>query len=185
VEIEIKFRVADIEQLRTRLRGAGFREKTVRTHEMNTLYDLPGRVLQRRGELLRIRKYGERWVLTHKSGRTQNSDRHKSRQETETGVQDGEALAQIFATLGFQVVFRYEKFRSEWTDEAGHVVIDETPIGNFAEIEGEPGWIDDVAARLHVGEGQYITGSYADLFLAWKQKTASAAEHMTFAAVTP
>ena len=59
-EIEIKFRVPDLRALARKLRGAGFRIVTPRTHEMNTLYDLPGEVLRGRKELLRIRKYGSR-----------------------------------------------------------------------------------------------------------------------------
>src|SRR5215472_5687444 len=180
MEIEIKFRVPDVDQLETALRAAGFREQTSRTHEMNWLYDLPSGVLRDRGDVLRVRQYGNRWVLTHKSGVTRSSDRHKSRQETETAVEDGEALDKILRALGFQVVFRYEKFRSEWTDKRGEVVIDETPIGNFAEIEGEPRWIDEIAGRLGITADHYITGSYGDLFLGWKRETSSPAEHMTF-----
>ena len=66
-EIEIKFRVADLRALARKLRAAGFRVTTRRTHEMNTLYDLPGGVLRARKELLRLRKYGSQWTLTHKS----------------------------------------------------------------------------------------------------------------------
>lgn len=183
METEIKFRISDIAGLQQALHGAGFQEQTPRTHEMNTLYDLPGRKLFQRGELLRIRQYGEAWLLTHKAGRTQAGDRHKTRAETETAVRDGEALERIFCALGLEVVFRYEKFRSEWSDGSGHVVIDETPIGNFGEIEGEPAWIDGIAAKLGISPGQYITGSYAELFFAWKSQTGSSAAEMTFAAV--
>ena len=66
-EIEIKFRVVDARALARRLSDAKFRLVTARTHEMNTLYDLPGQPLRKRGDLLRLRKYGESWVLTHKS----------------------------------------------------------------------------------------------------------------------
>ena len=52
-EVEIKFRVEAVRSLTRALRGAGFRLKTKRTHEMNTLYDLPSQRLRRRGELLR------------------------------------------------------------------------------------------------------------------------------------
>ncbi|HZU23424.1 MAG TPA: class IV adenylate cyclase [Terriglobales bacterium] len=183
METEIKFRVDDVEQLEASLRAAGFREQTVRTHELNTLYDLAGLQLSKRSQLLRLRKYGERWVLTHKSGRTQPGDRHKSREETETAVEDGAALDKILRALGFQPVFTYEKFRSEWTDDCGDLVIDETPVGNFAELEGAPRWIDEIAARIGVSEDQYITGSYAELFVAWKRRTGSDAQNMTFAEV--
>jgi len=40
-EIEIKFRIDNLRDLTRRLRAAKFRLVTPRTHEMNTLYDLP------------------------------------------------------------------------------------------------------------------------------------------------
>lgn len=180
-EIEIKFCVADVRALTRRLRISGFRLVTRRTHEMNTLYDLPGQPLRKRGELLRLRKYGTEWVLTHKSkGRV---GRHKTRVELETEVSDGGRMDAILLALGYRPTFRYEKFREEWSDQAGQVVIDETPIGNFGEIEGPPRWIDRTAKQLGIGPEQYITDTYAGLFFGWKRRTRSPAREMTFAAV--
>jgi adenylate cyclase, class 2 len=177
-EIEIKFRVDDLRALARRLRAAGFRLLTQRTHEMNTLYDLPGEVLRARKELLRIRKYGSAWTLTHKSkGKV---GRHSSRVELETSVDDGGKMDAILRTLGYSPSFRYEKFRAEWADGKGHVVVDETPIGNFCEVEGAPRWIDATAKKLGVTSGDYITKNYAGLFLEWKARTKSRAEEMTF-----
>lgn len=149
---------------------------------MNTLFDLPGRPLRARGELLRLRKYGEVWILTHKA-KSKESGRHKNRIETETKVSDGRQMEAILRELQFAPSFRYEKFRAEWKDEQGHVVIDETPIGNFAEIEGPADWIDSVAQRLGIHESDYITDNYAALFIAWKKRTGSRATEMTFTAV--
>jgi adenylate cyclase, class 2 len=181
-EIEIKFRVADLRALARRLRAAGFRLVTPRTHEMNTLYDLPGEVLRGRKELLRIRKYGSAWTLTHKS--KGKMGRHNARLELETGVADGKKMDLILRALGYSPSFRYEKFRAEWTDGKGQVVVDETPVGNFCEIEGASRWIDATANRLSVSEVEYITKNYAGLFLEWKAKTKSQAEEMTFKAVS-
>jgi adenylate cyclase class 2 len=180
-EVEIKFLVEDLRALERRLRSAGFRRITPRTHEINTLYDTPRQTLRKRGELLRIRKYGRLWILTHK-GRSVSA-RHKSRIETETEMADGETMAAILQALGFAPSFRYEKFRSEWTDGQGQVVIDETPIGNVSEIEGRPRWIDATARRLGVSRAQYITQNYASMFFEWKARTGSAAKEMTFKAV--
>ena len=180
-EIEIKFLVADTKALARRLRASGFRLVTRRTHEMNVLYDLPGLPLRQHGEILRLRKYGDRWMLTHKSKGT--TQRHKSRQELETAVTDGASLDGILRALGFAPSFRYEKFRSEWTDGQGHVVIDETPIGTVAEIEGRPRWIDRTARLLGIPQSSYITLSYGAMFDEWKLRTGSPAEEMTFAAV--
>jgi adenylate cyclase class 2 len=180
-EIEIKFRVPDIRALTRRLRAAGFRLVTRPTHEMNTLYDLPGQILRKRGDLLRLRKYGSVWVLTHKAKATVG--RHKSRVETETRVADGAQMEAILHALGFGSTFRYEKFRAEWSDGKGQMVVDETPIGNFGEIEGPSRWIDQTARQLKLEFADYITQSYAELFLAWKKTNQSRAEEMTFGAI--
>jgi adenylate cyclase, class 2 len=182
-EIEIKFRVDDLRALNRKLRASGFRQVTRRTHEMNTLYDLPGGVLRKKKQLLRIRKYGSEWTLTHKSGK--KIGRHSSRVELETKVEDGKVLDTILRALGYSPTFRYEKFRAEWVDEKapggkGQVVVDETPIGYFCEIEGPPRWIDATAKRLGVKREDYITKNYATLFAEWKQKTNSTAQEMTF-----
>lgn len=180
-EVEIKFAIEDLAVLSRHLLDSGFRLVTPRTHEMNVLYDLPGNKLRRRGELLRLRKYGNAWKLTHKKGR--KGGRHKVRVESESTVEDGEKMGTILEALGYRPIFRYEKFRSEWSDGRGHVVIDETPVGNYAEIEGAPGWIDRAARLLGVDREQYITGSYAELFSQWKRRTGSRAQDMTFQAV--
>jgi len=180
-EIEIKFRVTDVRALSRKLRAAGFRVVTPRTHEMNTLYDLPGEVLRARKELLRIRKYGSEWTITHKS--QGKKGRHSSRRELETRVSDGKMMDAILRGLGYAPTFRYEKFRAEWADGKGKVVVDETPIGNFCEIEGPSRWIDATAKGLGVTPADYITKNYATLFLDWKRESGSAAEEMTFRAV--
>ncbi len=181
-EVEIKFRIDDLKRVQQRLREAGFREQTPRTHEMNTLYDRDGE-LRAKGQLLRLRDYGGKWTLTYKAKAV--NARHKTREELETKVGDGEQMEQIIRALGYQPSFRYEKFRSEWTDGNGHVVLDETPIGDFGEIEGKPDWIDQIARKLEITDDKFITQSYTELFFSWQRKTGSDAKEMTFAAVAP
>jgi len=121
--------------------------------------------------------------LTHKSGG--KIGRHSSRQELETKVSDGKQMDAILCALGYEPSFRYEKFRAEWTDGKGQVVVDETPIGNFCEIEGPPRWIDATARKLGVGCEEYIMKNYATLFAEWKRAVESTAEEMTFRAIRP
>jgi adenylate cyclase, class 2 len=180
-EIEIKFRIDDVAALNRHLRKSGFRLVTPRTHEINTLYDLPGQVLRKRGELLRLRRYGPEWLLTHKAkGRV---GRHKTRVETETKVADGVKMEAILRALNFVPTFRYEKFRAEWSDGKGHVVVDETPIGILGEIEGPSRWIDRTAQALQIPRHDYVTATYTELFFQWKKQTGSPANEMTFKAM--
>lgn len=178
-EVEIKFRVVDVRQLEQSLKGAGFSVKTPPTYEINTLYDRPGSPLRRAGEILRLRNYGGRWRVTHKARGAANK-KHKTRQEHETTVDNGPELDAILRVLGYVPSFIYEKFRCEWSDGQGEVVVDHTPIGIIAEIEGAPRWIDRTACVLGVAPVDYITKSYGELFLEWKKATRSAASNMTF-----
>ncbi|GAC1657621.1 MAG: hypothetical protein NVS9B15_18970 [Acidobacteriaceae bacterium] len=183
-EVEIKFLLRDLGSTRERLIGCGFQEVTPRTHEMNTVYDTADSDLRNRGELLRLRQYGSKWTLTHK-GIAKLGGPHKSRVETETRVCDGAAMHSILSALGFTPRFKYEKFRTEYADAGhqGHVVIDETPIGNVGEIEGPPRWIDEVARQLGVERSEYITLSYSALFYAWRERNGSNARDMTWEAL--
>jgi len=191
IETEIKFRVADLSALAERLQSAGFRLETPRSFESNVLYDTSDRRMRARTEILRIRSYAGHWTLTHKrlpgpatSGSSHpDFDRHKHRIETETSVAHGDALAELFLSLGLVAAFRYEKWRTEWTDGEGNCVIDETPIGNYAELEGSSEWIDHAAFRLGVHPSGYITLSYGRLFDQWRIEHRSTAEDLTFSAI--
>jgi adenylate cyclase, class 2 len=190
-EIELKFPVDDPAELQSRLPGLGFHLDTHRTLEQNTLYDTPARTLRDARQILRLRRYGDLWTLTHKRVPSaldaSSTTRYKVRIETETQVEDGPALGEVFEQLGYTPAFRYEKFRTEWSSvvEAGeptigHLVIDETPIGVYAELEGPTAWIDETLASLDVDASTCITESYGKLFLAWKERTHSEATNMTF-----
>jgi len=190
-EIELKFPVADPQALQARLLHLGFHLTTPRTYEHNTLYDTPGRHLRLKRQILRLREYGGIHTLTHKRIDDSNSDtsRYKIRIETETTVSDPRALAEIFAQIGYQPVFIYEKYRTEFsifdaaTNSTPHLVLDETPIGTYAELEGPTDWIDRTIAELNINLATCMTDSYGKLFLDWKQRTGSAAEHLTFAEI--
>jgi adenylate cyclase class 2 len=129
-----------------------------------------------------MREYGGQWVLTHKRPPANNDDTsfYKERLETETIVSDGDSMGAVFVELGFDPVFRYEKFRTEFRDGEGVLVLDETPIGDFAELEGSPEWIDRSLERLEIPRDWCFTDSYGRMFLNWKERSGSAAENMTF-----
>jgi adenylate cyclase class 2 len=186
VEIELKFPNSDTATFESRLTSLGFHLDTPRTFENNTLYDTPARTLREQGQILRIRQYGDQWVLTHKARPLNESEtpaQYKHRVETETLLADGSATATILAQLGYEPVFRYEKWRAEWSDSVGHLVLDETPIGNYAELEGPIEWIDRTLELLGIDPAICITQSYGKLFLAWKESSGSPAGHLTFADV--
>jgi len=128
---------------------------------MNTLYDLPGVVLRAKKELLRIRKYGSTWTLTHKSGGKTGAT--AAAKELETGVADGKKMDLILRALGYAPTFRYEKSRGV-DGRQGKRGGGRDADRNFCEIEGPPRWIDATAKNLGVSRTDYITKNYATLF---------------------
>jgi adenylate cyclase, class 2 len=182
METEVKIRVADRHAFEQKLPVLGFKRVTARTMERNTLYDMPDRRLRNSRQILRIRQYGSKWVLTHKSVPNDLTEEgpHKNRVETETVVEDGPVLGKIFESLGFAPVFVYEKWRTEWADQRGHCVLDETPLGVYAELEGPDDWIDATAQQLGFSQSQFITLSYGRIFENWRDETGSAATNFTF-----
>jgi adenylate cyclase class 2 len=184
IETEVKFRVRNATELESRLEAAGFRRETPRTFERNILFDTPERRLRLDRQILRIRQYGPKWVLTHKALPADgDAGLYKHRIETETTLGDGESVATIFAALGYVPAFTYEKYRTEWADGIGHCVLDETPIGVFAELEGPEAWIDGQAVALGVDRSELFNLSYGRMFDLWKEETGSTANDLTFASV--
>jgi adenylate cyclase, class 2 len=195
-EIELKVPVIDPEALQALLPALGLHLVTPRTFEHNTLYDTPNRDLRARRQILRIREYGSICTVTHKRLPDQqepvDTTRYKIRVETETTVADPHAISEIFHQLGYDPAFIYEKYRTEWSCATGpdgsilaHLVIDETPIGNYAELEGPTAWIDQTLIDLNIDPAVCLTDSYGKLFLDWKQRTASPAENLTFSEIAP
>ena len=180
VETEIKIRIGDAAAGRTAIERVGAVPATGRLFEANMVYDTPDGQIRGRGQLLRLRQVGDRCVLTWK-GPAANG-KHKSREETEVLVSDCDAFSRILASLGYVPIFRYEKYRTEFTDphSPGVITLDETPIGCFLELEGTPEWIDSTAERMGFTEHDYLTLSYGALYAHYRAATPGASAWMVF-----
>jgi len=173
-EIEIKLKVSNPVTLKRRLAGLGFRV-VKRYFESDHLFDFPNQKLRKSRCLLRLRFAGNTNLLTFKGSPLRSRD-YKIRTEYETNVHDGKALWQVLEGLGLREAFRYEKYRTVYgrklSDgkathpgaESAELVYDETPIGNYLELEGPKGWIDAVAAKLGYRRQDYVTASYVRLY---------------------
>jgi adenylate cyclase, class 2 len=109
---------------------------------------------------------GEGGKVSH--GTSSEGRAYKVRQEREVNVTDADVMAAILAAMGLQPSFRYEKYRSTYTLSQAKglkVELDETPVGDFLELEGRPKAIDRAAALLGYGTADYITKSYGVLWL--------------------
>ena len=200
IETEIKLPIkdgdGDLKKIRRELKRLGFYLTRRRVHEDNYLFDFPDRRLRRHGRLLRLRFVGGKSLLTFKGpagkgpadkGPAGGKGPYKTRTELEFEVGDGGAFMQVIEKVGFNVSFRYEKYRTTFSEKGlgkrhrGAVaVLDETPIGNFLELEGPPRWIDRVAEGLGYRKKDYISASYATLYLLDCRRKRRKAGHMVF-----
>jgi adenylate cyclase class 2 len=165
LESEIKLRVAGPEPAREALARLGASRVRPRHLEDNLLLDDAAGSLAAAGLLLRLRRTPGEAVMTFKGPRSEAGG-IKSREEIEVVVADAEAAEAILARLGFRGVFRYQKYRESYLWQDAEIVVDETPIGTFLEIEGTPAAIHAASAALGRRPEEFITASYAGLFFA-------------------
>jgi len=200
-EIEIKLRVQDQQQLKERLAKIGAKPGQ-RVFEENTLYDTPDGLLRGAGRLLRLRmETPERGkthaVVTSKAPMPGDSDRdrgskvsgksagkppsrHKERLEREVDIRDPGKIDRLLRAMGLNPSFRYEKYRTRFKLGSLHLDLDETPVGTFLELEGQPKAINRVAKALGYSDRDYIRGTYWDLFNADRRRRGSRAKNMLF-----
>lgn len=165
LENEVKIRVESAEAARAALVALGATRVRPRHFEDNELFDDAPGSLGAAGSLLRLRRTPSAAVLTFKGPRRPDES-VKSREEIETNVADAEAVREILERLGLRAVFRYQKYRETWVWRDVEIVIDETPIGVFFEIEGTRLGIQAAAAALGRASHELITSSYVSLFWA-------------------
>jgi adenylate cyclase class 2 len=177
-EIEIKLPLPDAAAGERILLQAGFRVTRPRTFEDNTLFDTPDGRLRDASTVLRVRQAGRRATLTYKGPPTPG--RYKDREELETTLGDPAAFTAILHRLGYVAAFRYQKYRTEFTDGQGAATLDETPVGCYLELEGAPEWIDAAAGRLGFTQRDYITASYLRLYREYCAARGLTPSHMLF-----
>ncbi len=181
LEIEVKLAVPNgLSAMRRAIRALHFKPVKGRVLERNILFDTSDLQLRGRGEMIRIRRVRRLGILTFKGASIPGP--HKSREELESEIADPDTMELILARLRLLPVFRYEKFREEFmrTGQHGTITLDETPIGNFLELEGRPRWIDKTAGELGFCGSDYITQSYGNLYLAHCRERGVRPSDMTF-----
>ena len=152
------------EAARTRVLALGATPRRPRRLQRDVIVDTADGALVSRGCALRVRDDDGDAYLTYKGAVVPGP--LKVREELETSAASAECVLAILAALGYQPVFRYEKYREELAVPGALIAIDETPIGTFLEIEGLEDAIHEWAARLGFSPAEYITTSYRTLWVA-------------------
>ncbi len=160
IEVEAKFYLRHLADVRQRVLDAGGRLTSPRHLERNERYDTHDGRLTASGEVLRLR-IAEGMMLTYKGVRTEPEERR----EIEVEVADSAAARALLAALGYRIVVVYEKYREVFGLEDCQVMLDELPFGCFVEIEGSSrASIQATARRLHLDWGRRVSSSYVQLF---------------------
>lgn len=182
IEVKLKLDVVALER-------GGIRLEIVlpRHFEENWLLDSVLRQLGEKSSILRIRAVNGSGFLTYKArpGSDAPASQFKLRIEIETALGDPEKALDIFERLGFKKWFGYQKYRTVYRailpdDSELHVMADETPLGNFLELEGEENTILAAVKLLGLKPTDYILDSYLALQLAHCQRQGKSLEDMEF-----
>jgi adenylate cyclase class 2 len=179
LEVEVKLPVRDPGAVRQRLHAVGAQPVTPRHFESNDLYDRGDGELANRGCALRLRRTDDGATLTFK-GPPRFEMGVKTREERETAVSDPAATERILQALGFERRFRYEKQREEWRFEGCTIALDETPVGHFAEVEGDPPAIRRAVQRLGLDFSEAVPYTYADLYRRRRSEDPTLPKDMVF-----
>jgi adenylate cyclase class 2 len=178
-EIEVKLPATDLSAVRSRLAAAGGTRVAPAHAESNDLYDDAEGALVRSGRTLRLRRANGRALLTFK-GPARYENGAKVREEREVEVSDASEAEALLAGLGFSRRFRYEKRREAWDWSGCALALDETPIGDFVEVEGEPTAIRKVVAALGLDFAEAIPYSYAELYRRRRKEDPTLPQDMVF-----
>jgi adenylate cyclase class 2 len=162
-EIEAKFYVKDLKRIENHLRNLNAHLIQSRTHETNIRFDTPNHDLRRENRVLRLRQ-DDKVRMTYK-GASENDEGVLSRTEIEFTVEDFEKAKNFLESLGYVKLLFYEKYRTTYEIDDTHIMLDELPIGDFIEIEGENlDSIRTIADKLGINWDAAIATSYSALF---------------------
>ena len=178
-EVEVKVR-ADHDEVRNRLGEAGA-ERRGAVVQADTYYDAPHREFAETDEALRIRRErapdaaeGEADSrVTYKGPLVEEAS--KTREEFETGVEDGETMAAVLDGLGFDPAATVRKERERYALDGYVVTLDAVDgLGEFVEVEteAEEEGVEtaregayDLLERLGLDPEEQIRTSYLGLLL--------------------
>jgi adenylate cyclase, class 2 len=166
-EIEIKLNIQDhdLEEIRERILKTKAELFKKRHLEVDEYFDKRN-VMKNSDQLLRLRS---NTILCYK-GAQQRKQKLKIREEIEVMIDDGDKLKTILEKLGYTKSKKKEKYRTAFVHGKTQITIDETPIGNFIEIEGTKETIPKIVKKLGFKDSDTMNKTYSQLWDAYKKK---------------
>jgi len=159
MEIEVKFYLRRLEDVRERLISLDGHLKQARLLELNLRFDTPDRTLAGKKHVLRLRQ-DNRSTMTFK----RHLGQVEIREEFEIEIDDFETGRKMLNALGYTVTTVYEKYRETYQLGTDLVMLDELPFGFFVEIEGPSiESIRQMSERLELPWDRRVQASYLEL----------------------
>lgn len=180
-EHELKARAADPDALRRRLEADGW-TRTFAGEMRDRRLDTPGRELEARDVVLRLRRYMAddgvpRTVLGWK-GPASTERGFKVRAEVEVDVAKGAPIREILSRLGYgEVTHAIDRRIERYEKGATAVRIEEYPrMDVLVEIEGPPAEVERRIAELELPRGEWVDWQLPDFVQAYERRTGEKAE---------
>ena len=134
LEVEMKFRSPDNDEVEAALRRLGARKLSEETIE-DIYYSRQGTDFAASDEALRLRKHMGAAELTYKGPRI-NASTAKAREELSVSLDDGLSATRILERLGFEELLTVRKRRAAYRLDALRIDVDEVEgLGQFVELE--------------------------------------------------
>lgn len=167
IEIEVKFRISDIAKIRKALKRTGAK-RIGKVLQEDFALDDEGETLARSGKLLRLRKAGDKVYLAFKSLRRRG--KFKEAEEVEIEVSDFEKAKELLGRLGFSPKGKLRKQREEWSFGSSEILIDQSVLGSFLEIEGSREEIEKIVRLLGLDRREGSTKTYEEIYQEYCKK---------------
>jgi len=162
LETETKFLLSNPMKVETQLLNASAKLIQPKTHEINYRLDSQDLRFRSENKVLRLRKDSSSWLTFKEPGSYQ--DGICVREELEIPVGDIQTAIKLFEAIGFHIEQIYEKYRTIYLLNDVYVMIDELPIGNYVELEGNnPDQIKETAKFLGLSWDRHIPMGYLQI----------------------
>jgi adenylate cyclase class 2 len=152
--------------------------------EDNWLFDFDDRRLQLANRTLRLRQTDIGNWLTFKDSPLPH-EWLKIRPEFQVTIDTPDVMKQILEAVGLRKVFRYQKYRTGFRvtlpgKSEIEAVYDETPMGNYLELEGLAESIRETVQLLGISQESLVKSSYPTLWMTHLEQMGISLRDMLF-----